>query len=122
MAINRVLDIKAVQWALLAATAALLLFSGVQSFRLWVQGVSLKSAKAEAADSKAFLEVQNSQVLELKRQGDEAKEKAKKAIAEATEIAISYSRKVEAIRKQPIREDCCGAIEDAKNIILGGVP
>lgn len=122
IAISKVLDIKAVQWALLCLTTILLIASGVQSFRLWVSQKEARFYKAKSAESEAFLQAQNAQVLEMKKQGDAAKLRAVAAVEESRKIAGEYEKKILALKNRPIREDCCGAIEDAKNIVLGVLP
>jgi len=117
--INKILDIKIVQYALVAAVVILTVFSGVQSFRLWACQKEVQIYKAKASESEAFLAAQNAQVLEMKKQGDAAKLKIDASRAESVKIAADYQRKIATLKKQPIREDCCGAIEDAKNILLG---
>jgi uncharacterized membrane protein YhiD involved in acid resistance len=120
--INKILDLRIVQYALLAAVVFLSVLSGVQSFRLWVSQKEAKYQKSKAAESEAFLTTQSAQVLEMKKQGDAAKIKIDAAKAEERKIAADYERRIQILKKRPIREDCCGAIEDAKNIILGGTP
>jgi uncharacterized membrane protein YhiD involved in acid resistance len=122
LVINKILGLKIVQYALVASVVVLTVFSGVQSFRLWVSQKEAKYQKAKASESEAFLQAQNSQVLEMKKQGDAAKVKIDAAKVEERKIAADYERRIQILKKRPIREDCCGAIEDAKNIILGGTP
>ena len=119
LVINKFLEIKIVQYALVAAVVILTVFSGVQSFRLWACQKEVQIYKAKAGESEAFLAAQNAQVLEMKKQGDAAKLKIDASRAESIKIAADYQRKIATLKKQPIREDCCGAIEDAKNILLG---
>jgi hypothetical protein len=121
LVINKFLELKIVQYVLVASVVVLTVFSGVQSFRLWVSQKEAKYQKAKAAESEAFLQAQNSQVLEMKKQGDAAKVKIDAAKVEERKIAADYERRIQILKKRPIREDCCGAIEDAKNIILGGI-
>ena len=120
--INKILNLRVVQYALLAAVIFLSVMSGVQSFRLWACQKEAKYYKAKSAESEAFLLVQNAQVLEMKKQGDEAKARIDAATVGSRKIAADYERRIQVLKKQPIREDCCGAIEDAKNIILGVLP
>jgi len=122
MVLNKVLDLRIVQYALLGLTVILLVTSGVQSFRLWACQKEAKFYKAKAGESEAFLAAQNAQVLEMKKQGDAAKLKIDTARAESAKVAADYERRIASLKKQPIREDCCGAIEDAKNILLGVTP
>jgi len=119
VAINKILDIKIVQYALLAAVVLLSVLSGVQTFRLWACQKEVQIYKAKASESEAFLAAQNAQVLEMKKQGDAAKLKIDASKTASLKIAADYERRIQTLKKQPIREDCCGAIEDAKNILLG---
>ena len=119
LVINKILALKIVQYALVAAVVVLSVFSGVQTFRAWYWQKEAQIYKAKAGESEAFLTAQNAQVLEMKKQGDAAKVKIDASRAESVKIAADYQRKIAILKKQPIREDCCGAIEDAKNILLG---
>jgi len=121
LVINKFLEMKIVQYALVAAVVILTVFSGVQSFRLWACQKEVQIYKAKAGESEAFLAAQNAQVLEMKKQGDAAKLKIDAAEIKRQKIAVDYERRIQTLKKEPIREDCCGAIEDAKNIILMGV-
>jgi len=120
--IDKILGLKVVKWAMLAAVVLLSVLSGVQSFRLWASQKEAQIYKAKAGESEAFLAAQNAQVLEMKKQGDAAKIKIDAARAESVKVAADYERRISSLKKQPIREDCCGAIEDAKNILLGVAP
>lgn len=118
-AISRLMDLKIVQWGMLAAVAVLLTLAGVQTFRLQFAHLQVSTIKSELAKVNAQTLVQTASIDAWKREGELAKAKVKTATEAAAKVAMEYDAKLTALRSKPIREDCCGAIEDAKNIILG---
>jgi hypothetical protein len=118
-AINKILDIKLVQWALLALVSALFgatLFFGL---RLKLANIQVSFLEADNAKKDGLVVQQNASIAMWKREGELAAAKVKGAMEAAVKIARDYDAKIAELRAKPIREDCCGAIEDAKNIILG---
>lgn len=117
--INKILGLKIVQWCLLTFFVAATIFMVVQTGRLKLAHIEITSLQADNLKKDGLVVEQNASIANWKREGELAKAKVKAATEAAAKAALEYDAKLAALRSKPIREDCCGAIEDAKNIILG---
>lgn len=121
VAIDKILEIKAVRWALLVLAALLI----VTSTFFWVKfkyvSISYKSAQADIITMKASIETQNKKIKEWQDEGARLAKKVEESNKLVAEAQNKLKARVKKVKEIPIREDCCGAIEDAKAAILGGV-
>jgi len=120
--INKILGLKIVQWALLVffvAASGVILY---QTLHLKLAKIQIASLEADSDKKEGLIIKQNAGIADWKAKGDTAKLKIDAAKAESVKVAADYERRIASLKKHPIREDCCGAIEDAKNILLGVTP
>lgn len=104
--VDKILEIRFVRWGLLLLCTGLLVIGGVQTGRLWLQGIELKGLKSQA-------EVNEKLQKALRAAGERQKAKAEAAFKEAAAMKARTERMGRDARKYVRRTDCCGALDDA---------
>lgn len=112
--INKVLDLRIVQYALCAAVICLTVFSGVQSVRLRFSQNATKTAIQERDQAKAAITIQNASIASLKAAGDAKAKDMELAYASAKTLAAEWKVKAQGLEKKLSalsKTDCQAAVD-----------
>lgn len=121
-AIDVVLGLRPVKWGLLLLCGFLLIASITLQIRSKWQGAELATIQAEQVTLFEQIKTQNREIERWKLEGQRQERLAMEAEEAALEIRGDYEARIKALKRKFIREDCCGAIEDFKTIMVGGTP
>jgi hypothetical protein len=120
--IDGILGLKVVKWGLLIATVALLVITVFLKLHLMWSQADLAKQKAANATLMAQVTTQNQAVEAWKAEGVRQQKAAEAAVQESGRLRTVYQKKVADLKAQFTQESCCGAIEDFKKVMIGGIP
>jgi hypothetical protein len=112
-AINAVLSIRIVQYALVGAVLVLSILSGVQSVRLYVSHNQTAKAQAGWDLAKSAIALQNASIITLKDAGDARVKQMTSAFNSAkamTEVLELKAKNLQAKLANLPKNDCKGAV------------
>lgn len=119
-AINAVLSIRIVQYALVGAVLVLSILSGVQSIRLYISHNQTAKAQAGWESAKKDIIIQNSSILTLKAAGDARVKQMAVAIDAAKAIGDIQAVKAKNLQAKLAnlpKNDCKGAVNEFIKLI-----
>jgi hypothetical protein len=119
-AINAVLSIRIVQYALVCAVLVLAIFSGVQSIRLYVSHNQTAKAQAGWDLAKSAIVLQNASIVTLKDAGDARVKQMADAVDAAKAVGTIQALKAKNLQAKLAnlpKNDCKGAVTEFINLI-----
>jgi hypothetical protein len=118
--INKVLDLKIVQYTLLISVITLTVFSSVQTVKLKYSQKTAKSALQERDLAKAAVTIQNNSIEALRQAGESRAKDMKVAVASAETLAANWKVRAQGLEKklgELSKTDCQSAVDDFIELI-----
>ena len=118
IAINKILDIKLVQWALLVIVATVIPFLSLKMYWYKYDNALLRST---AADLGSAIQIQNRAIQEVGREAQAFKENYEQKNKEAAKIALEGQKTLQKLLDMPLSGTCDEKVKQAASLVKGAI-
>jgi len=115
--INKIMDLKIVQWLMLSSIALLLVGSGVLYFKNKTLELNLSMKETELLKLSEATTLQNAKITELGLKYEQQQKTMKESIAQASKIALESQKNMKAILSYEFSDDCSSSLKEAVDLV-----